>query len=41
MIHVIQMKRICYGKFNSFRISKIGIQEIDQLYQFQKETLFT
>ncbi len=31
---VITMKRICYGKYNSFRKASIGMQQQDQLYQF-------
>jgi hypothetical protein len=34
IIIIIFLIRICYGKFNSYRIIKIGMQMITELYQF-------
>lgn len=31
---IIFRKMICYGKFNSYRIMKIGMQEVNEMYQF-------
>ena len=34
LINIITLKRLCYSKFNSFRIRKVGMQDINQLYQY-------
>ena len=33
-IHIITLIRVCYGKFNSFRISRLGMQDITEIYQY-------
>ncbi len=31
---ITYLKMICYGRYNSFRVSKIAMQEITALFQF-------
>ena len=31
---VISLIRTCYGKYNSFRVQRIGMQRIDELTQY-------
>ena len=38
-ICVTTLIRICYGKFNSFRIFKIGMQEITETYQLVRHDI--
>jgi len=32
--NLVTLIRACYGRYNSFRITSLGIQEITNLYQF-------
>jgi len=34
LISVINLKRICYNKYTSLRHKKVGMQPINELYQF-------
>jgi len=31
---------LCYGKYNSFRVKKVGMQDITELFQFAFRRLF-
>lgn len=31
---IITLIRACYGRFNSYRIAVLGMQELTKLYQF-------
>lgn len=33
-VNITVLIRECYGKFNSFRVAKLGMQEITEAYQF-------